>query len=64
VKVPVNAFLNSRGNAWECERGFRQVDSRCVALNPPAHALVDDSGNAWRCDVGFRKQEQLCVVER
>ena len=64
MSIPANAFLNSRGNGWECERGFREAGRQCAPLNPPAHALIDDSGNAWRCDVGFRKHDEACIVER
>ena len=30
VNVPANAHLNSRGDGWECDSGFRYVGSGCI----------------------------------
>ncbi|HET9473787.1 MAG TPA: hypothetical protein VFO82_07835, partial [Steroidobacteraceae bacterium] len=64
VIVPPNAYLSSRGDAWQCERGFRSNGSRCIELAPPLNAQIDYSGNDWRCEDGFRKVTQSCVADQ
>jgi hypothetical protein len=32
VEVPENAFLYYTGDRWECERGFKRSDKRCIPL--------------------------------
>jgi hypothetical protein len=58
----VNGYLDSSGNDWKCERGFKQDDKTCLALKMPTNAYVDYSGNEWQCDEGFRKQGAACVA--
>jgi hypothetical protein len=58
--VPANGYLDSTGNGWKCDRGFKQEDTACTALNVPANAYIDYSGNGWHCEDGFHKQGALC----
>jgi hypothetical protein len=63
VIVPANGYLDDRGDAWKCERGFGPRDTRCVRIEVPANAQLDYSGNEWRCDDGFRKEAKRCVAQ-
>ena len=40
-EMPENAYPTNKsyGPGWECERGFRQSNGACVALDVPAHAF-------------------------
>ena len=62
VKVPANAYLDTRGSGWTCERGFKEAEAACVALRLPANAHVDYSGNDWSCDDGFSKRNAACAA--
>jgi hypothetical protein len=62
VAVPENGYLDSSGNGWRCERGFRREGSTCSALSVPANAYIDYSGDEWRCIDGFRRQGAQCVA--
>jgi hypothetical protein len=53
--------MDTRGNDWKCERGFRQEEAKCVPLSVPASAYIDYSGNGWTCVEGFRKQGGACI---
>ncbi len=53
-------FLTYHG--WQCERGFRQSDQACVAVEVPPDAYLDASGKDWKCERGFSKTGRDCVA--
>ena len=55
IEVPPNAYLDSSGDRWKCDRGYRSVAEGCVALELPAHAYLDAAGERWLCDRGYRE---------
>ena len=61
--MPANAYLDSSGNGWKCERGFKQEQSACTALTLPTNAYINYSGNNWNCTDGFRKQGETCIAD-
>jgi hypothetical protein len=63
VDVPENAYLDSNGNGWQCERGFRREQTVCKTLIVPANAHTGYSGNDWNCADGFRRHDGRCVPE-
>src|SRR5262249_25841640 len=38
VDVPAHAYLNSFGDDWKCDRGFRRVNGRCDPIVVPDNA--------------------------
>ena len=64
VKVPSNAYLNSRGDGWKCDRGHRKVKEICVAIKVPSNGYLNDSsyGSDWKCDRGYRAVDGICVA--
>jgi hypothetical protein len=54
---PPNAQANRFGGGWECARGFRQVDERCVRIRVPANAYLDSFGDEWDCARGYVKDD-------
>jgi hypothetical protein len=63
VEVPANAYLDSTGHGWKCERGFRPQGATCEPLVVPASAYIVYSGNDWTCVDGFRRQGAACIPE-
>ena len=62
-QVPPNAFLDSRGRDWECDRGYRKADQSCVAVKLPANAYLDSSGDRWKCERGYGKRRVVLAIE-
>lgn len=59
--MPQNARLNYRRNGWECERGFSQSGTECVAVQIPRNGKLNYFGNGWECERGFRQSGNGCV---
>ena len=59
--VPLNAHMKSHRGGWDCDRGFRQSGSGCVALVLPANAHIGYSGNDWTCNRGYRRRGESCI---
>jgi hypothetical protein len=64
VVIPSNAYLDSNGTVWRCERGFKRMESACVELAVPVNAYLDYSGNEWRCEDGFNRVGDACKAGR
>ena len=56
-----HAHAKPSGRGWECNRGYREVDTACVAIEVPANAYLEPSGNGWTCDRGYRATGQSCA---
>jgi hypothetical protein len=61
--VPANGYLSGRpyGQGWECEHGYQEVKSSCVAVALPENTHMDFSGSGWDCNKPYRKQQNSCV---
>jgi hypothetical protein len=57
IVVPANGYLVASGSSWRCNRGYLDVNDRCVAIRVPPNAYLDDdvSGKGWRCDRDYRE---------
>jgi hypothetical protein len=55
--IPANATAKTYGNGWECDRGYRKIDSACVVVTLPENAYLTDSsyGSGWTCKHGYKK---------
>jgi hypothetical protein len=62
LEIPQNAKLNYYGNGWECQKGFHQQGSQCVAVEIPQNAKLNYYGNGWECQKGFHQQGSECVA--
>ena len=64
MPIPKNAYLNSSGNRWECERGYYEEGNKCKAINVPANGfltgLPHESG--WDCERGYKPVKKDCVA--
>jgi hypothetical protein len=62
--VPANAYLDSSGDKWECERGYRDAGGACAAIEVPANGYLADSsyGSSWKCDRGYRAVDGACMA--
>ena len=54
------AVESSYGRGWECERGYRESQDACVAVEVPADAYLVGGGNDWKCERGFRRIGERC----
>lgn len=63
IPVPPDAFLQSSGRDWQCDRGFRRAEETCVPIVLPPHAYLSEewSGPGWACDRGFSAEADRCV---
>ena len=61
---PENASLRLYGTGWQCNRGFKESDGACKALEVPVHAYVTDTtyGQGWSCRRGYQQKDQACVA--
>ena len=64
VEIPANAFLDSSGQRWECQRGFRRELDSCHEIDLPANAHLDYSGHGWACNRGFERDGEVCTERR
>jgi len=64
IKVRANAYLNSSGDQWECNRGFREIDGICVAIKVPRNGYLADysNGTGWECNRGYRAVKETCAA--
>lgn len=60
--APPNSHPAAFGIGWECDWGYRQEVSSCVAVAPPKNAYVTAAGNSWKCRRGFRREDGACVA--
>ena len=60
--IPKNAHARSYGSGWECDRGYREVNKACAAIEVPENAHLDHSGNDWDCNRPYRKRQDRCVL--
>ncbi len=63
-EIPKNAHSKSYGGSWECDRGYREADGRCVAVKMPPNAYPTRAsfGRGWNCKRGFRAVGAGCVA--
>ncbi|HEY6515580.1 MAG TPA: hypothetical protein VIY50_05515 [Steroidobacteraceae bacterium] len=66
VKVPENAYLDSFGTDWDCNRGYVKDDQDlgCKAVRIPANAHADDDqayGTGWECDLRYHEVSGRCA---
>jgi hypothetical protein len=66
VSVPTNAYLDSLGGDFDCNRGYIRDDQGlgCKAVKVPANAHADDEesfGAGWECDPGYREVSGGCT---
>lgn len=59
---PPNAYLDSSGYGWECERGYQTVGEACVAVNVPENAHLDYSGTGWNCNRPYIRELDRCAL--
>jgi hypothetical protein len=62
IDVPANAFLDSSGGRWQCERGFERVGDSCKKVDVPANAHLEYLGHGWDCNRGYERQEDECLA--
>lgn len=62
--VPDNAYATktSYGKGWECRRGFRERDNKCVAFEVPENAHLNYRGDRWECQRGYRAENGACKL--
>ena len=62
--APLNAHMKRYGGGWECDRGYREVNAACAAVEVPANAHLADSsyGRGWECDRGYRRVNETCEL--
>lgn len=62
--IPENAGARSDGSGWECDRGYRENDGSCAAVEVPANAYFVEAsfGLGWKCDRGYRTVSEACVA--
>jgi hypothetical protein len=61
-QVPPNAQKNPFGPGWTCNRGFQNINGKCVAVQVPANAELDILGSGWACQRGFQDLSGKCVA--
>jgi hypothetical protein len=66
IRVPANAYLDSFGRDWHCNRRYIKDDQGlgCKSVKIPANAHADDEqdfGPGWECDRGYRKVSGRCT---
>ena len=61
VVVPRDAYLNSLGRGWQCNRGYEKADGECAKIEVPSNAFLHSNGNEWKCARGYRKTNGACV---
>jgi len=62
--VPLNAEMTRHGSGWKCDRGYREVNAACAAVEVPPNAYLADSsyGRGWECDRGHRQVNEGCTL--
>lgn len=62
--VPENASPSTYGSGWLCDRGYREVDEECIAVEIPANAYATNEsyGRGWECNRGYRRERKACVI--
>ena len=47
--APSNSHMKRYGGGWECDRGYRQINEACAAVEVPPNAYLVDSayGRGW-----------------
>jgi hypothetical protein len=66
IRVPANAYLDSFGMDWDCNRGYIKDDQGlgCKSVKIPANAHADgeeDFGAGWECDRRYHKVNGRCT---
>ncbi len=64
IVLPARAHLldSVHGFGWQCDRGFRQTQDQCVAIEVPANAYLVGSGDDWKCERGFQRIDNQCSL--
>ena len=64
VGIPENASAKSYGSGWQCDRGYREADGVCGAIEVPAHAYAFDTsyGRGWECGRGYQEHNETCTA--
>ena len=57
IKVPTNAHIQSFGNGWVCNRGYKRNNDRCTAIKLPLNAYLTARGDAWECHRGYKESQ-------
>ena len=59
VDLPANAYASTAryGRAWECLRGYSQVEQACIAMAIPANAYLNAYGDRWECERTFKRAD-------
>lgn len=63
-EIPDHATTARYGGGWDCDRGYRETNDSCTAVEPPANAYATNSafGVGWECRRGHRKLDESCVA--
>ncbi len=61
-QYPPNAVKNPFGQGWLCERGYKQNNNSCIAVEIPPNAELNILGNGWTCKRGFRLLADACTA--
>ena len=67
IKVPENGYLADDGGGgpgWVCDRTFKAVGEKCVAIEVPANGYLTGAafGPRWKCNRGYVSDEKSCVA--
>lgn len=54
IEIPENAFLESAGYDWECDRGYRRGRTSCEAVDLPENAFLSGQVHRNRLDLRTR----------
>ncbi len=61
--MPKNASPKSYGIGWECDRGYRADEGRCMPVKIPMNAYATKSsfGRVWNCKRGYARKNDTCA---
>ena len=57
---PANSHASAYGDGWECDYGFADATTACVAIALPDNARLAARGDRWECIRGFRSDGRAC----
>jgi hypothetical protein len=62
--VPQHAYLDSYGDGWTCERGYRKDSAACAVITLPANGYANNEsyGSGWDCARGLHQVGESCVA--
>jgi hypothetical protein len=64
VILPENASASHYADRWVCNRGYRETDGACAAVELPLNAYLTGSalGRGWECRRGYVDRDAACVL--